>query len=138
MASFRSKDNPVFRYPSPFPPNCLPTKLLMLYHEQLGESTTEKYKAEHSCNSVTLDLIEIWEKATIPTMTYLSICRKVRTTYDTANERNRHTRTKTSFLTSVPASAHLFHAQSLVVQRRSAKRFIFSIRIFRAFYDQNR
>ena len=72
MASLRSKDNPVFGFPSPFPPNRLPTngdvlKLLMLYHEQLGESTTEKYKAEDSCNSVTLDLIKIWEKADIPT-----------------------------------------------------------------------
>ena len=89
MASLRSKDNPVFGFPSPFPPNRLPTngdvlKLLLLYHEQLGESTTEKYKAEDSCNSVTLDLIEIWEKATIPTMTYSSICRKVRTAYDSA------------------------------------------------------
>ena len=82
----------------PFPPNRLPTngdvlKLLLLYHEQLGESTTEKFKAEDSCNSVTLDLIEIWEKATIPTMTYSSICRKVRTAYDSARycERKKQT-----------------------------------------------
>ena len=90
MTSLRSKDNPIFGFPSPLPPNQLPThsdvlKLLMLYHEQLKESTKGRFvPVSDVCSSVAQDLMDIWKKASLPTMQESSICRKVRAAYDEA------------------------------------------------------
>ena len=91
MTSLRSKDNPVFGFPSQFPPNQLPThgdvlKVIMLYHEQLKESTQGRLKLPDLCDSVAQDLTEIWKKASLPTLTHKSISRKVKAAYDEARK----------------------------------------------------
>ena len=84
--SLRSKDSAVFGFPSPLPTNQLPThsnvlSLLLLYKQQLAETSHAKFEIVDFASSVATDLKALWDKASIPTILEESITRKIKAMY---------------------------------------------------------
>ena len=90
-SSLRSKENPIFGFPEPLPANCLPTnsdvlKSLLFYKDQLTQlcKTNKKVEISSFAQPVAHDLLEIWQKASIPTMTLIAVERRLKCLYEKA------------------------------------------------------
>ena len=90
-SSLRSKENPIFGFPTALPTNYLPTnsdalKTLLFYKDQISQSCERNQKIEISkfAQPVAHDLMEVWQKASIPTVKVAAVENKLKSLYEKA------------------------------------------------------